>query len=103
MPANKKHLNKHWWQRLNRILAGTLAGYAVMLSFHILLTAFFPKQNVIATSFFTGYICWALLLLWAFIAKNPWLVWITYIGLTLIFLFIANLLHINLTYGSATV
>lgn len=56
-----------------------------MISLHLLLTRVFPRENVIATAFFTGYILWVFLLLWAFVAKNVWKVWLTYIGLVLLF------------------
>lgn len=85
MPANKKYLTKSPWLRLSKILAGVVGGYAVMFSFHLLLTKVFPKEQVIATSFFTGYILWVILLLVAFLIQNVWKVWCIYIGLTLIF------------------
>jgi hypothetical protein len=86
MPANKKYLTKSPWLRLARILAGIVGGYAVMFSFHMLLTKLFPQENVIATSFFTGYILWAVLLLVAFLVRNVWKVWAAYAILTLLFL-----------------
>ena len=79
MPANKKYLTKSPWIRLCRILLGTIGGYTVMLSFHVLLTEFFPKENVIATAFFTGY------LLWAFLEPKLLRLVLTYVGLTLLF------------------
>ncbi|MCL7988471.1 hypothetical protein M8998_11020 [Sphingobacterium sp. lm-10] len=85
MPANKKHLTKSGWLRLSKILAGTLGGYTTMFSFHLLMTCFFPKENVIATAFFTGYILWALLLLWAFVDRNVWRVWLVYLFYTGLF------------------
>ena len=85
MPANKKYLTTSGWLRFSKIMAGFVGGYAVMLSLHLLLTLVFPRENVLATAFFTGYIMWAFLLLWAFIAKNVWKVWATYLGLTLLF------------------
>jgi hypothetical protein len=85
MPANKKYLTKSPWLRLSKILAGTLGGYAVMLSFHLLLSKIFPREGVVVTSFFTGYILWAFLLLGAFLVRNVWKVWLTYLGLTLLF------------------
>ncbi|MCD9016658.1 hypothetical protein [Parachryseolinea silvisoli] len=86
MPANKKYLTKSPWLRLAKILAGVVGGYTVMFSFHMLLTKLFPKENVIATSFFTGYILWAILLLVAFLVRNVWKVWAAYVILTLLFL-----------------
>lgn len=85
MPANPKYLTKSPWLRLAKITAGFAGGYAVMLSLHLLLARVFPPQNVAATAFFTGYVLWALLLLWAFVARNVWRVWLTYLGLTLLF------------------
>lgn len=85
MPANKKYLTKSGWLRLSKILAGTLGGYSTMFSFHLLMTVFLPKENVVATAFFTGYILWAFLLLWAFVDKNVWRVWLTYLLATGVF------------------
>jgi len=86
MPANKKYLTKSGWLRLSKIGAGVLGGYAVMMSAHLLLARIFPPSKVIITSFITGYILWAFLLLWAFIAPHVWKVWLVYLLLTLIFL-----------------
>ncbi len=85
MPANKKHLTRSPWLRLSKILAGTIGGYTVMFSFHLLLTRVFPPQNVVVTSFITGYTLWAILLLVAFIARNVWKVWAAYAVLTILF------------------
>ena len=84
MPANKKYLSSPF-QRFLKTTAGFIGGYAVMLSFHIMLTLIFEKKNVIITAAFTGYILWALLLLFAFLAKNGWKVWGLYVLLTLAF------------------
>lgn len=85
MPANKKHLTKSPWLRLVKILVGTIGGYAVMFSLHLVVTKIFPQKDVIVTSFITGYILWAILLLMAFIIKNVWKVLAIYLLLTLIF------------------
>ncbi len=85
MPANKKYLTRSPWLRLSKILAGTLGGYAVSVSFHLLMARFFPAEDVIMTSFFTAYLLWAFLLLWAFVARNIWYVWLTYLLLTILF------------------
>jgi hypothetical protein len=84
MPANKKYLSTPF-QRFLKITAGFIGGYAVMLSFHVLLTSVFKKENIIITSAFTGYILWAILLLLAFLAKNGWKIWGLYILLALLF------------------
>jgi hypothetical protein len=85
MPAKKKYLTKSGWLRTSKILAGAVGGYTVMFSLHLLLCRVFSREDVIVTSFFTGYILWAFLLLWAFVARNVWIVWLTYAGLTLVF------------------
>lgn len=85
MPAKKKYLTKSPWLRTSKILAGAIGGYTVMFSLHLLLCKIFPREDVIVTSFFTGYILWAFLLLWAFLAQNVWKVWATYLGLTFLF------------------
>ncbi|MFZ4862328.1 hypothetical protein ACL9RF_09090 [Sphingobacterium sp. Mn56C] len=84
MPANKKYLSTPF-QRFLKITAGFIGGYAVMLSFHILMTFLFHKSDVIMTAAFTGYILWAVLMVLAFLAKNGWKVWAIYVLLTLIF------------------
>ncbi len=85
MPANKKHLTKSPWLRLVKILVGTIGGYTVMFTFHLLMCKIFPQKDVIVTTFITGYILWAILLLMAFLAKNVWKVFTLYLLLTLIF------------------
>lgn len=85
MPAKKKYLTRSPWIRTSKILAGSLGGYAVMFSFHLFLCNIFPREDVVVTSFFTGYILWAILLLWAFLAENVWKVWLIYIGATILF------------------
>ena len=85
MPANKKYLTRSPWLRLAKIAAGSVGGFAVMFSFTIFLTLFLPRNEVVVSSFILGYILWAFLLLWAFVATNVWRVWITYIVLASVF------------------
>ncbi|UIR55981.1 hypothetical protein LZQ00_17170 [Sphingobacterium sp. SRCM116780] len=84
MPANKKYLSTPA-QRFLKITAGFIGGYAVMLSFHVLLTSIFDKKDMIITASFSGYILWAMLLLLAFLSRNGWKVWGFYLLLTLLF------------------
>ncbi|TDQ80194.1 hypothetical protein [Sphingobacterium yanglingense] len=84
MPANKKYLSTPF-QRFLKMSAGFVGGYSVMLSFHLLLSTVFEKNNLIITAAFTGYTLWAVLLLLAFLAKNGWKVWLYYAVLTLVF------------------
>ncbi len=85
MPANKKYLTKSPWLRLAKILIGSIGGYAVMFSFHLLICKVFPQRDVIVTSFITGYIIWSILLLLAFLSKSVWKIFTIYLVLTLIF------------------
>lgn len=99
MPANRKYLTRSPWLRLSKILAGMAGGYAVTISLHVFLAAFFPREHVIATAFVTGYVLWAFLLLYAFVARNVWRVWAIYLVLTLLFS-LPYLLKINFNHGS---
>lgn len=85
MPANKKYLTKSPWIKLSKILAGALGGYVVTISFHAALTRAFPKENVMITSFITGYLLWATLLLVAFLIPKSWKTWAIYAALTGLF------------------
>jgi hypothetical protein len=85
MPANKKYLTKSPWIKLSKIAAGTVGGYLVTISFHAALTRIFPVENVMVTSFVTGYLLWATLLLFAFLIKQAWKTWAVYIGLIAVF------------------
>lgn len=84
MPANKKYLSTPF-QRFLKITAGFIGGYMVMLSFHVLLTTFFEKKDVVITAGFTGYLLWAMLLLFAFLSKNGWKIWGIYLLLAAVF------------------
>lgn len=99
MPANKKYLTKSPWLRLSKILAGMVGGYAVTMSLHLFFAAFLPQENVIITAFFTGYILWAFLLLYAFVAQDVWRLWGLYLVLTILFS-LPYLLKFNLNHGS---
>lgn len=81
MPANKKYLTQSPWIRLSKLLAGVLGGYLVTISFHAALTRVFPKEYVMITSFITGYLLWAILLLVAFLIPQAWKTWMIYLVL----------------------
>lgn len=85
MPANKKHLTKSGWTKLSKILAGTVGGYLLTISLHAALTRLFPVDKVMVTSFITGYLLWATLLLVAFLIKQAWKTWVIYVGLIALF------------------
>ena len=85
MPANKKYLTQSPWTKFSKILIGTLGGYLVTISFHAALTRIFPLEYVMVTSFITGYLLWATLLLFAFIIKQAWKTWTIYTALIVVF------------------
>lgn len=85
MPANKKYLTKSPWIKLSKLLAGALGGYLVTISFHAALTRVFPKDYVMVTSFITGYLLWATLLLVAFLIPKAWKTWAIYVVLIGVF------------------
>ncbi len=85
MPANKKYLTKSPWTKFSKILIGTLGGYLVTISFHVALTRIFPQEYVMVTSFITGYLLWATLLLFAFIINKAWKTWAIYTALIVVF------------------
>ncbi|WP_343562331.1 hypothetical protein [Sphingobacterium sp.] len=84
MPANKKYLSSPF-QRFLKITAGFIGGYVVMLSFHVLLTSFFEKKDVVMTAGISGYLLWAVLMLLAFLSKNGWKIWGIYLLLAAVF------------------
>lgn len=85
MPANKKYLTKSPWTKFSKILIGTLGGHLVTISFHAALTRIFPQEYVMVTSFITGYLLWATLLLFAFIINKAWKTWAIYTALIVVF------------------
>ncbi len=85
MPANKKHLTKSPWIKFSKIFIGAVGGYIVTISFHAALTRLFSVENVMVTSFITGYLLWATLLLFAFLIKQAWKTWALYTVLIVLF------------------
>lgn len=93
MPANKKYLSSPF-QRFLKITGGFVGGYFVMLSFHLMLTCIFRERDVVITAYLSGYVLWAVLLLYAFLAKNGWWVWLIYTVLTVVFYLLFHFLHV---------
>lgn len=85
MPANKKYLTTSILQRWLKITAGFFGGYGVMISFFLMLSYFFEKKNVLITGVAIGYILWAVLLLFAFLARSGWKIWLIYLILITLF------------------
>lgn len=95
MPAKKKYLTASILQRWLKITAGFFGGYGVVITFFLMLACFFERKNVIITGVAVGYILWAVLLLFAFLSKSGWKIWLIY--LVLIFFFLTPyLLHTKL-------
>jgi len=92
MPANKKYLS-HPFQRFLKITGGFVGGYIVMLSFHLMLTCIFHEKDVVITAYLSGYVLWAVLLLYAFLAKNGWWVWLIYTVMAVVFYLLFHFLH----------
>ena len=92
MPANKKYLS-HPFQRFLKITGGFVGGYVVMLSFHLMLTCIFREKDVVITAYLSGYVLWAVLLLYAFLAKNGWWVWLIYTVMAVVFYLLFHFLH----------
>ncbi|HEY9561094.1 MAG TPA: hypothetical protein VIR29_09950 [Anseongella sp.] len=85
MPANKKYLTKSPLRRWLKITAGFFGGYGVTISFFLMLSGFFEKQNVLMTALVAGSILWAVLMALAFLTKSGWKIWLVYLSLTLLF------------------
>lgn len=85
MPANKKYLTASAFQRWLKITAGFFGGYAVMISFFLMLACFFDRKDILMTGLFSGFILWAVLLLFAFLSRSGWKIWLVYLALTLLF------------------
>ncbi|MGV3761715.1 hypothetical protein [Parapedobacter sp.] len=85
MPANKKYLTKSPIVRLLKIAAGFFGGYAVSVSFHLLLARFFNPGDVLITAYFSCIVLWAVLLLLALLADSAWKIWLIYALLTFVF------------------
>jgi len=85
MPANKKYLTRSPWQRWLKITAGFFGGYGVVISFFSMLAYFFERKNILITGIAVGYILWAVLLLFAFLCRSAWKIWVIYLLLILLF------------------
>lgn len=85
MPANKKHLSSPG-QRFLKITAGILGGLMVTILFHNAVGSLLThKSGLIATTAYTSFVLWAILLTVAFLIKNGWKTWGLYLLLTIIF------------------
>lgn len=69
-------------QRFSKITAGFVGGYAVAMTSHMAIANFTNHVNVMITLAYTGFILWAILFIVAFLARNGWKIWLTYLSLT---------------------
>jgi len=84
MPANKKYLSSPG-QKVLKVSAALLGGYMVTSALHLFLLLFLDKKTVLVTMFFSTYILWAVLMIFAFLAKSGWKIWGWYLLISLIF------------------
>ncbi|UGU15719.1 hypothetical protein LS482_18810 [Sinomicrobium kalidii] len=85
MPPNKKYLTRSPLQRFAKISAGFLGGYMVTETLYMALAVWLDTGNVLMTLRFGGAILWAALMILAFLARNGWIVWGIYLGISLLF------------------
>ena len=85
MPANKKYLTTSKWQRFGKITAGILGGYLVAQTAHLALASYVDHVVVLITSTFSLFIVWAVLIILAFLTRNPWKIWGLYLAISIVF------------------
>jgi len=84
MPANPKYLSSPF-QRFLKISAGILGGLLLTILFHNALGSLLEnKSGLIATTAYTSFILWAILLTIPFLIKNGWKTWGIYLILMII-------------------
>lgn len=75
MPAKKEYLTTGG-QRALKISAGIVGGYLLSTCLHLALAVLLPwRDEVLLTSTFTFFLCWAGCMIWAFLAPNGWKIW----------------------------
>ncbi|MEO1009655.1 MAG: hypothetical protein AAFX53_00020 [Bacteroidota bacterium] len=85
MPANPKYLSSPG-QRLLKITAGILGGFALTILFHNALGSLLEEKGaLLSTSAYTSFLLWGALMVIAFLAKNGWKVWGAYLLVIVVF------------------
>ncbi|MEQ9302494.1 MAG: hypothetical protein RJQ14_01160 [Marinoscillum sp.] len=84
MPANRKYLSRSF-QRGVKISAGFVGGYFVTISFFLTLSLWLDRAGTMVTLIFGGFILWAGLMVCAFLFKNGWFAWLTYLIISGVF------------------
>jgi ABC-type Na+ efflux pump permease subunit len=91
MPVNFKYLTTSKWQRFAKITAAIIGGYIVTISVHMAIATWINIKNTVMTMAFSGIILWASLMIIAFIPKNGWKTWGTYLLVIALFSIITYL------------
>ena len=82
MPANPKYLTKSPWQQFAKISSGIIGGYLISALLHLSLALWLPfHKEMLITSIFTFFIIWCALLIFPFLFKNGWKLWLLYLGI----------------------
>lgn len=90
MPANKKYLTNSPVQKIAKITAAILGGYIFTEAFFMALITWMSPGDMIFTLRYAGFILWAVLMIFAFIAKNGLYVWGVYLLTALLLYFLAG-------------
>ncbi|MEM9990825.1 MAG: hypothetical protein AAF738_03620 [Bacteroidota bacterium] len=79
MPAQQKYLSSTR-QRILKISAGILGGFILSMALHLVVGAFIEDKGVmIITSAYSAFLVWILFMILAFLFKNGWYAWGTYL------------------------
>ncbi|MVM40738.1 hypothetical protein GO730_28695 [Spirosoma sp. HMF3257] len=85
MPAKKEYLATPG-QRALKISAGLLGGYVLSTCLHLLLAVVTPfREQILLSSTFSFFLCWAGLMILAFLARNGWKIWGIYLLSSVVF------------------
>ena len=85
MPAKKEYLTTTG-QRALKLSAGILGGYVLSTCLHLLVAVVTPfREQILLSSTFTFFLCWAGLMVLAFLARNGWKIWGIYLVSSVVF------------------
>ncbi|MEM6297772.1 MAG: hypothetical protein AAF740_03685 [Bacteroidota bacterium] len=86
MPANPKYLSSSR-ERFLKVSAAILGGYLVAMGLHMVWGMLLSEETqgiVVATTTFSGFTLWVLLMIPAFLVKKGAHIWAIYGGITLV-------------------
>lgn len=85
MPAKKEYLTTPA-QRILKITAGLIGGYALAVATLMVIGVLLPYRiEVIVTGAFSVFVLWIAFIIIAFLARNGWMIWGIYLLITLFF------------------